>query len=1313
MARLTLSFLGPFQVALDGNPVTGFVSNKVRALLAYLAVEANRPHSRESLCGLLWPDWPQSSALSSLRNCLADLRKNIQDQTAEPPFLLITREQIQFNRSSDYRLDLDEFEALSQGDDRSPAPIDELKKAISLYQGSFLEGFSLPDSNPFEEWLEAEREQAKRQMQSALQRLAGAYEQQDEYEQALVYAHRQLAMEPWLEEAHQRVMRLLARSGQRSAALAQFDICRTMLERELGVQPGDETLQLYEAIRDGKLETSRSFPITLSRAPAGTVTFVYIDIGDSAKLLERLRERYVVLLSEQRDLLQASYTRWNGHEIDAQDGVFYIVFTRASDAVACAIELQRTAAAHKWTEDACVRLRMGIHTGETIVTRTSYYGMDIYRAARIAAIGYGGQVLLSQTTRDLIDQALPEGTRLRDLGTHRIKEIRYPQQIYQLEIQGLPDEFPALLPASEADEPPESGEPPFKGLQFLEEGDADRFFGRSQVTARLGEAVCETSFLAVIGASGSGKSSVIRAGLVPALKRSPTPWHVDILTPTAHPLEALAIQLTRGSESVAAAEALIDDMAKDRRSLHLFLKENKPALLSSNPRGSFSDTKTLLVVDQFEELFTLCRDEDERTAFIENLLYAAFTGDQQAHILIALRADFYAHLAQYAQLRQAVASRQEYLGAMNAGELRQAIEEPARLGGWEYSPGLVELILHEIGADAGRQPEPGALPLLSHALLETWKRRRGNCMTLKAYVESGGVRRAIARTAENLVSRELSPRQQEIARNIFLRLTESGEGDGAFPSPDTRRRAALSELVPPPQFGGSTEVEEVLNRLVEARLITLGEGTAEVAHEALIREWPTLREWLDQNREGLRILHHLAETVQEWEHLGHDPGILYRGARLAQVMEWAQANPPQLSAREQAFLEASREAAEREQAEQENQRRRELAAAQKLAEAESLRAEEQSRAARRLRQRAIYLSLALGAAFILIVVAILFSRQSTVNLEAARTAGAQANIQRVTAVAAGDQAISEAHTRATAEVQAMQQAELARVREWTTAAVSNLTTDPELSILLALQAVQTRDIPETENALHQAVQAFRLRDTLNIESRPYGVAFDPSGSRIATASQDGAIRIWDMDENGLKVDPTPVLTLSNPLDYLVYSSYNVSFSPDGKQLAAVSAEYTVKIWDSTNGELLRSLKGHTSYLTSLTFSPDGKLLATGSADHTVSIWDIYTGELLQTLYGFQEAVYMVTFSRDGKHLAAGGAEGSVIIWDQREITSADTGGKLYNLDFSIQEKMGGYSIQAMDFSPDGKQLALSISWGIKIYDISAASPAKLLQSITT
>src|SRR5687768_14741553 len=302
---------------------------------------------------------------------------------------------------------------------------------------------------------------------------------------------------------------------------------------------------------------------------------------------------------------------------------------------------------------------------------------------------------------------------------------------------------------------------------------------------------------------------------------------------------------------------------------------------------------------------------------------------------------------------------------MREEELRRAIEEPARRGRWELEPGLVDFLLHDVGH------EPGALPLLSHALFETWQRRRGRTMTMSGYASSGGVRGAIAETAETVFTDQFTSDQRSIARRIFLRLTELGDETSTA---DTRRRATFDELILKPEEATTTHT--VLKALADARLIITAEDSAEVAHEALIREWPTLRGWLEENRESLRLHRQLTEAAQGWNEMGHSPDLLYRGARLAQVREWAILHQDEMNELECDFLNASIELSEREAQEREEQRQRELEATHRLAESERQRAEEQVRSVKRLRQRAIYLTGAFIAALFMAFAALFFGRQA-------------------------------------------------------------------------------------------------------------------------------------------------------------------------------------------------------------------------------------------------------------------------------------------------------------------------------------------------
>ena len=255
MAHLSLSCLGPFHVMLDGQPVTGFKSNKVRGLLAYLAVESERPHHREVLAGLFWPDWPDSEALSNLRYALSNLRRVIGDRTAEPPYLLITRDTLQFNTVSDYSLDVSTFTdqmAAATGTARDVRDLARVEEALELYRGAFLEGFSIRDSVAFEEWSSLKGQRIAEQLLASVRYLVKSYEELDQHDQALAWARRLIELESWDEAAHRQLMRLLVMNGRRSAALVQYETCRQILEDELGVEPTLETKRLYEQIRKGE-----------------------------------------------------------------------------------------------------------------------------------------------------------------------------------------------------------------------------------------------------------------------------------------------------------------------------------------------------------------------------------------------------------------------------------------------------------------------------------------------------------------------------------------------------------------------------------------------------------------------------------------------------------------------------------------------------------------------------------------------------------------------------------------------------------------------------------------------------------------------------------------------------------------------------------------------------------------------------------------------------------------------------------------------------------------------------------------------------
>lgn len=435
---------------------------------------------------------------------------------------------------------------------------------------------------------------------------------------------------------------------------------------------------------------------------------------------------------------------------------------------------------------------------------------------------------------------------------------------------------------------------PYRGLQTFDEAHAEFFFGRDGDIQRLVEKLKGTRFLAVLGPSGSGKSSLVRAGLIPALRKGQLPgsdtWPIQIFTPTAHPLTQLAANLLRLYPQGAMSQTL-DQMLSDERTLHLAVAQAM-ADASANER-------TVLVVDQFEEVFTLCRDDHERAQFLANLLYAAFVPGGRCVVLLTMRADFYSKCAAYPDLSARLAEQQFLVSPMSSDGLRQAIEEPAWRVGLEFESGLAATILDDVNE------RPGALPLLEHALLELWERRRGGMLTLEAYRESGAVEGAIAKRADSIYDL-LTREQQAIVRRVMIRLTQFGEG-----TEDTRRRATMSELITRPDE--SEAVESVVKEMADARLLTTSkdeqtdERWVDVSHEALIQGWPTLRDWIEADRTGWQLHRRLTEAAQEWQHAGRDQDLLYRGTRLAQTMDWyaRDENEAELNELERDFVNAS------------------------------------------------------------------------------------------------------------------------------------------------------------------------------------------------------------------------------------------------------------------------------------------------------------------------------------------------------------------------------------------------------------------------
>ncbi|MFD7658637.1 helix-turn-helix domain-containing protein, partial [Actinosynnema sp. NPDC059797] len=410
---------------------------------------------------------------------------------------------------------------------------------------------------------------------------------------------------------------------------------------------------------------------------------------------------------------------------------------------------------------------------------------------------------------------------------------------------------------------------PYPGPAAFRPQDAALFSGREELAEHLVRRVHRDRFVAVFGASGAGKSSLLRAGLIARSEDRP----VLSMTPGCAPLEECAVALSALTGCPVAE--LHAELRADPENLHLRIRQVTA--------GSSADV--LVVVDQFEELFTLC-DDVEREAFLGALLHAARSPSSAARVVLGVRTDFRTRCAEHPALAEAMRDAEVLVGPMTTDELRAAITGPAEVCGYRLEGALVATVLAETGG------HPGVLPLLSHALLETWRRRRGTTMTLAAYRETGGIAEAVARTADRTYE-ALDDAKRRIARDLFLRMVAADERE------DAKRVVHRDEL----DTGRDTAL--VVERLIGARLVTADARGLEMTHEVLIRSWPRLRNWLDAGREGLGVHRRLGQAATSWDALGRDPGSLYRGVRLATAHDWVTNSGTHLNAVESAFLAAS------------------------------------------------------------------------------------------------------------------------------------------------------------------------------------------------------------------------------------------------------------------------------------------------------------------------------------------------------------------------------------------------------------------------
>ncbi|MEM6528212.1 MAG: protein kinase, partial [Chloroflexota bacterium] len=759
---------------------------------------------------------------------------------------------------------------------------------------------------------------------------------------------------------------------------------------------------------------------------------------------------------------------------------------------------------------------------------------------------------------------------------------------------------------------PADAKNPYKGLKAFEEADADEFYGRETLTERLIQRITPQdndrgdNLLVIVGPSGSGKSSVVKAGIVPRLREGAFPgndvmsssddWFYVELVPGNHPMEEMEAALLR--VAVNPPESLLEQLESDERGLVRAIKRVLPD----------DDSQLVLFIDQFEEVFTLTETEEERRHFLSSLMRAIQEPRNRLRVIITLRADFYDRPLSYFEFGELVREHTEVVLPLSAQELESAIVRPAQRVGVSLEPGLTSAIVADV------REQPGALPLLQYALTQLFDRREGGRLTLQAYADIGGAMGALAKRAEEIYE-GFDLESRDATQQMFLRLVTLGEGQE-----DTRRRINQSELN---SLGHPEAMDAVIDVYGRQRLLTFDndphtrEPTLEVAHEALIREWRRLRDWLDTAREDLRTQRRLNQATMEWLHSGQDHSFLATGSRLDQFEGLQTANRVAMNEEESIYLEQS--ISRREEIRQREEAR--------IAREEAL--EEKSR--RQLQMTLTVVSIAAVIALALAILSGFLFQQSQSNLTLAR-----------------DSEANEAAARATAEFNAnlaQANADEAEARASEAQAVAlaanalNVLDNfrPALSLRLALEAVALEpDLQPVQQAAAQAAYAPGALAQINplLDVSMTGISFSGDGSELAASLVNGQVLVIDATDHTVRLE----IPAAEGAEGAILA---VDYSPTRPVIASAGVDGVVRLWDAENGKIIHRMEGHTAAINEIAFSPDGRLLLTGADDTRLNLWDVETGDLLQTIggeAGHPGRIFTVDFSADGRRVISGATD---------------------------------------------------------------------------
>ncbi|MEW5870615.1 MAG: protein kinase [Chloroflexota bacterium] len=831
----------------------------------------------------------------------------------------------------------------------------------------------------------------------------------------------------------------------------------------------------------------------------------------------------------------------------------------------------------------------------------------------------------------------------------RYADILALQQDFQRAITNTAPVHVGFIDVSEEEEVHSEIANPFKGLRAFSEADADDFFGREtlvhQLLARLGEGGDLSRFLALIGPSGSGKSSVVKAGLIPALRRGALPgsenWFIVDMLPGSHPFEELEACLLR--VAVNPPESLLSQLKDSNRGLLRAVRR----ILPPDP-----SVELVLIVDQFEELFTLVTEEADRALFLDNLANAILDERSRLRVIITLRADFTDRPLRYVDFGELLNRRFEFVLPLTPDELERSIVGPTQRVGLKLEKGLTSGMIRAVSG------QPGALPLLQYALTELFEKRQGRTLTQKAYAEMGGVLGALGRRAETVFT-SLDEGGQNAARQLFLRLVTLGEG-----IEDTRRRALRTELEM--LVGSSAEdIQKSIEVFGRSRLLSFDRdpltrgATVEVAHEALIREWERLSNWLAENRADIRLERQLAAAAADWEQAGQDASFLLTGARLAQFENWAEGTTLALLQGERDFLDASIAERDRQIVSERQRQQRELETAQRLAETER-------QSAARLRARNRVISAVGVVALVLALLAGFLGLKASTNAETAQ---------------------SEAHLRATQ--QAAAEANFTRAEAQRLAAEANnalkSNADPQTIALLSIRSLNLQYSPQGDEALLGAAALVYPTQVITHAAPLNNARFSPDGRSVLLAGVDGFARLVELQ------------TGQELRRFAIPQGYTVGvFSPDGRLIATKSEENLLQIWDAQSGQELQRFTP-TSYITHITFTKDSQSLLLGADDQTLHLLNVETAEETRQ-WELQESIHFL-FPSARKVIIYSREASLSTLWDLETDTA------LFTLDHS------GKGMQAQSLSQDESRYAASYDDGeIAVWDLTTG---KLINQIAS